>query len=190
MGGTSRVGDDAVRYTDEAIQLMRRAFRGETIHTDTAHHRIAGYEAGPTPPQPIDVWLGSQGPKMLAVTGGSSDGWMCPLNIYVPPAAVPERQAVIDVAAGRAGRQPSAIRRIYNVIGEIVTGEFGARRTGTGLVGTVDQWVQTLSEWAVELGFDTFIFWPVTEAAVQQRVFASEVVPGVRARVEELRGKA
>jgi alkanesulfonate monooxygenase SsuD/methylene tetrahydromethanopterin reductase-like flavin-dependent oxidoreductase (luciferase family) len=124
---------------------------------------------------------------MLAVTGRSSDGWMCPLNIYVPPAAVPARQAVIDDAARGATRDPSAIRRIYNVIGEIVTGQVGASRSGTGLVGTVDQWIDALSEWAVNLGFDTFIFWPVTEPAAQLSLFASEVVPGVRAKVVELR---
>jgi hypothetical protein len=115
---------------------------------------------------------------------------MCPLNVYVPPAAVPDRQAVIDEAARRAGREPSAVRRVYNVIGEIATGERGAGRAGTGLVGTVDHWIQMLSEWAVELGFDTFIFWAVTDPDEQLRVFASEVVPGVRAKVEELRGTA
>jgi hypothetical protein len=57
-------------------------------------------------------------------------------------------------------------------------------------VGTVDQWIETLSEWAVELGFDTFIFWAVTEPAEQLSLFASEVVPGVRAKVKELRGAA
>jgi alkanesulfonate monooxygenase SsuD/methylene tetrahydromethanopterin reductase-like flavin-dependent oxidoreductase (luciferase family) len=185
MGGVPRTGDDAVAFTDEAIQIMRRAFHGETIHANTRQHRVAGYEAGPIPPQPIQVWLGSQGPKMLVVTGRSSDGWMCPLNIYVPPEAVPERQALIDEATRGAGRDPSAIRRIYNVIGEI-----GTSRAGTGLVGTVDHWIDTLSEWAVDLGFDTFIFWTVTDPAAQLSVFASEVVPGVRARVAELRGAA
>jgi alkanesulfonate monooxygenase SsuD/methylene tetrahydromethanopterin reductase-like flavin-dependent oxidoreductase (luciferase family) len=185
MGGVPRAGDGAVAFTEEAIQIMRRALRGEMIQADTAQHRIAGYQAGPTPPQPIEVWLGSQGPKMLAVTGRSSDGWMSPLNIYVPPESLPERQALIDEAARRAGRDPSAIRRIYNVIGEI-----GTSRAGTGLVGTVDRWVETLSEWAIDLGFDTFIFWTVTDPAAQLSVFTAEVVPGVRARVAELRGAA
>jgi alkanesulfonate monooxygenase SsuD/methylene tetrahydromethanopterin reductase-like flavin-dependent oxidoreductase (luciferase family) len=185
MGGVPRTGDDAVAFTDEAIQVMRRALRGGTIQADTKQHRIAGYEAGPIPPQPIEVWLGSQGRKMLAVAGRSSDGWMSPLNIYVPPESVPERQALIDETARRDGRDPSAVRRIYNVIGEI-----GTSRAGTGLVGTVDHWIETLSEWAIDLGFDTFIFWTVTDPAAQLSVFTSEVIPGLRARVAELRGAA
>jgi alkanesulfonate monooxygenase SsuD/methylene tetrahydromethanopterin reductase-like flavin-dependent oxidoreductase (luciferase family) len=185
MGGTPRSGQDMVAFTDESIQIMRSALRGGAVKADTPHHRIAGYQAGPTPPRPVEVWVGSQKPKMLAVTGRSGDGWICPLNIYVAPEEVPERQVAIDEAARGAGRDPREIRRIYNVIGAI-----GTYRGGRGLIGTVDHWVDTLSGWAVELGFDTFIFWPATDPSGQLGVFTSEVIPAVRSRVAELRGRA
>ena len=48
-------------------------------------------------------------------------------------------------------------------------------------------WVDTLTEWSVDLGFDTFIFWPMTAPLAQLEVFATEVVPAVRQRVSERR---
>jgi hypothetical protein len=43
------------------------------------------------------------------------------------------------------------------------------------------------TEWSVDLGFDTFIFWPTTAPLAELEVFATEVVPGVRQRVSERR---
>jgi alkanesulfonate monooxygenase SsuD/methylene tetrahydromethanopterin reductase-like flavin-dependent oxidoreductase (luciferase family) len=182
MGGLPRSGATMVRFTEEAVQIIRQALRGGAVQTDTAQHRIAGYRAGPVPPEPIEVWVGSQGPRMLAVTDRSGDGWVCPLNIYVGPEDVPERQAIIDDAARAAGRDPRKVRRISNVIGVIG----GPGRTG--LVGPVEAWADALAAWAVDLGFDTFVFWPLSDAPAQLQAFASEVVPAVRARVADLRG--
>jgi alkanesulfonate monooxygenase SsuD/methylene tetrahydromethanopterin reductase-like flavin-dependent oxidoreductase (luciferase family) len=182
MGGVPRSGSDMVAFTDEAIQVMRRALRGGAVQLDTVHHHIAGYQAGPVPPEPIEVWVGSMGPKMLAVTGRSSDGWVCPLNLYVPPGEVAGRQALIDEAARTAGRDPREIRRIYNVLGAI-----GDHRGGRGLIGSAQTWTDSLTEWILELGFDTFIFWPTTDPAGQLEIFASEVMPAVRANVDEAR---
>jgi hypothetical protein len=39
-----------------------------------------------------------------------------------------------------------------------------------------------------DLGFDTFIFWPMTSPLDQAEVFATEVAPAVRQRVRERRG--
>jgi alkanesulfonate monooxygenase SsuD/methylene tetrahydromethanopterin reductase-like flavin-dependent oxidoreductase (luciferase family) len=119
---------------------------------------------------------------MLAVTGRSSDGWVSPLSTYMRPEAVPSRQRLIDDAARSAGRDPATVRRIYNVVGAI-----GAARRGPGLTGDVETWVETLSDWAVDLGFDTFIFWPMTAPLAQLETFTSEVVPAVRQRVVERR---
>ncbi|MEV2271875.1 LLM class flavin-dependent oxidoreductase [Nonomuraea africana] len=92
------------------------------------------------------------------------------------------RQRIIDEAAADAGRDPSTLRRVYNVIG--VIGDHG---DGPGLVGGVRRWVDTLAEWAVELGFDTFVFWPATDPERQLGLFTGEVVPAVRERVDAIR---
>src|SRR5205807_10229687 len=158
----------------EALQIMRRALAGDAVQFHSGHHAIEGYAAGPVPPAPVPLWLGSAEPRMLEVTGRSSDGWVCPLNIYVPPEAVPARQQLIDNAARAAGRHPAAVRRIYNVIGAI-----GSSHGGRGLVGDVPLWIDTLTRWAVELGFDTFVFWPKTDPPAQLKTFAADVVPEV-----------
>ena len=153
------------------------------MKVDSDHHQIGGYEAGPVPPAPVPVLLGSQQPKMLAVTGRAADGWVSPLNIYVPPTEVAWRQQAIDEAARAAGRDPREVRRIYNVIGAIGHG-LGA----PGLRGGPEQWTAVLTSWALDLGFDTFVFWPVLDHRRQLELFASEVVPAVRGAVAEGRG--
>ena len=102
----------------------------------------------------------------------------------MPPPAVPAAQKLIDDAARLAGRDPAAVRRIYNVVGSI-----GAERGGPGLTGDSQAWVDALTEWSVDLGFDTFIFWPMAEPLAQLETFAREVVPAVRQRVSERRGQ-
>ena len=183
MGGMRRSGREMIEFTDEALQVMRRALAGGAVEFHSRQHAIEGYEAGPVPASPVPLWLGSSGPRMLGVTGRSSDGWVSPLSTYMPPTAVPAAQELIDEAANSTGRDPALVRRIYNVVGAI-----GPARGGSRLIGDVHTWVETLTDWAVDLGFDTFIFWPMTAPAAQLEVFASEVVPAVRQRVAERRG--
>jgi hypothetical protein len=76
------------------------------------------------------------------------------------------------------------VRRIYNVVGAI-----GPARSGPGLTGDVESWVAALTDWSIELGLDTFIFWPMTAPLAQLEGFATQVVPGVRQRVSERRGQ-
>ncbi|MDQ7909435.1 LLM class flavin-dependent oxidoreductase [Phytohabitans sp. ZYX-F-186] len=182
MGGVRRPGPEMVAYTAESLQVMRRALAGGGVRLNSEQHHIEGYAAGPVPPAPVPIWLGSQKARMLEVTGRHSDGWISPLNIYVPPAQVPSRQRIIDKAAREAGRDPAAVRRVYNVIGAI-----GSHRGGTGLVGDPRTWIDTLTTWAVDLGFDTFVFWPVTAAEAQLKLFVDQVVPGVREQVRQRR---
>ncbi|MEU6343118.1 LLM class flavin-dependent oxidoreductase [Streptomyces sp. NPDC046977] len=182
MGGLPRSGAAMVDFTEGALGLLRGALDGGPVRLRDAHHTVEGYRAGPVPPAPVGVWLGAQKPRMLALTGRAADGWISPLNIYVPPERVPGAQRLIDEAAEAAGRAPASIRRVYNVIGTI-----GDRRGLPGLTGDAGHWADTLSEWAVGLGFDTFVFWPAAEPDKQLAVFAEEVVPAVRERVARLR---
>ena len=182
MGGTRRTGRAMVEFTEEALGIMRLALRGRVVEFRSNQHTVEGYDAGPIPAAPIPLWLGANGDRMLGVTGRASDGWVSPLSVYVRPAVVPARQKVIDEAARSAGRVPADIRRIYNVVGAI-----GLPDGGSGLNGDVGSWVSTLTDWAVDLGFDTFIFWPTTAPLAQLETFAREVVPAVRERVGDRR---
>ncbi|MFE0455640.1 LLM class flavin-dependent oxidoreductase [Streptomyces sp. NPDC058914] len=182
MGGPARRGPDMVAFAEESLGLLRRSLNGDAVRLHSPYHAIDGYQAGPVPPKPVQLWLGAQKRRMLALAGKQADGWISPLNIYVPPHAVPSRQQIIDEAAVEAGRDPRTLRRVYNVIGSV-----GNHGGGPGLVGDVSRWVDTLAEWTVELGFDTFVFWPVTDPEQQLSLFAEKVVPAVRERVAEIR---
>lgn len=92
------------------------------------------------------------------------------------PANLSSATAIIEDAAAAAGRDPERIRRIYNLMGTITDGDLG----DGPLDGPLDLWVERLSSWAVDLGIDTFVFWPPGQGTAQIERFAQEVVPGVR----------
>jgi alkanesulfonate monooxygenase SsuD/methylene tetrahydromethanopterin reductase-like flavin-dependent oxidoreductase (luciferase family) len=81
----------------------------------------------------------------------------------------------IDDGAAAAGRDPSAVRRILNAGGRIADGA-----TRDLLDGPPEHWIETLTGFAREFGFDTFVFWPSEQPLEQLQRFAEEVVPALR----------
>jgi alkanesulfonate monooxygenase SsuD/methylene tetrahydromethanopterin reductase-like flavin-dependent oxidoreductase (luciferase family) len=176
MGGPRRSPAEAVDALEEAIHLIRLFWSGErTIDYDGRFYSVRGLHPGPPPAHPIGIWLGAYKPRMLALTGRLADGWV-PSLPYAPPPEIQAMRERIDEAAAAAGRDPSEIRRIYNVVGEITDdGE-----EGDGLRGTAAQWGEWLTSFVVDLGFDTLIFWPQGDTVRQVERFATEVAPVVR----------
>jgi alkanesulfonate monooxygenase SsuD/methylene tetrahydromethanopterin reductase-like flavin-dependent oxidoreductase (luciferase family) len=178
MGGPARSPGEAVAALDEAIQIIRAFWSGERSL------RFAGARPGPRPAHPIGIWLGAYRPRMLALTGRLADGWI-PSVGYAPPERLPEMQRRIDEAALAAGRRPQDIRRAYNLVGRI-----GAGPAQDRMDGPPARWIAELTRFVVELGMDTFIFWPTDDRLRQIELFAAEVVPGVREAVARERGSA
>src|SRR5690606_38882145 len=98
------------------------------------------------------------------------------------PARIAGMQKRIDEAAQEAGRDPGDIRRAYNVMGMIMDGV-----SEGPLNGPVKMWVEELTRFVVELGLDTFIYWPAGDRLRQMERFANEVVPAVREAVDKAR---
>jgi alkanesulfonate monooxygenase SsuD/methylene tetrahydromethanopterin reductase-like flavin-dependent oxidoreductase (luciferase family) len=183
MGGPRRAPADALAATAEALEILRQAFAGGgRVVARGQHYPVPGYNAGPRPAHDIRVWVGAQKRRMLELIGRKAGGWVCALSSYIPPDDVPQLQSIIDAAAVAAGRRPSDIRRLYNVVGSI-----RPTRGEQGLAGPVEQWIDTLTRWATDLGFDTFVFWPEDPSEEQVRLFAQEVVPGVLEQVNAIR---
>jgi alkanesulfonate monooxygenase SsuD/methylene tetrahydromethanopterin reductase-like flavin-dependent oxidoreductase (luciferase family) len=183
MGMPRREAASMVAYSDAAVGILRSALRGGHVQAGNDEHRVS-YDAGPAAARPPQVWLGAQKPRMLRLAGRKAEGWISPLNIYVPPADVPEKQRTIDEAARSAGRNPADIRRIYNVIGAITTGGTSPTHdVRQGLIGDTEAWVDFLTDSVTTLGFDTFVFWPTGSVQQQAEVFATEVVPAARASI-------
>jgi alkanesulfonate monooxygenase SsuD/methylene tetrahydromethanopterin reductase-like flavin-dependent oxidoreductase (luciferase family) len=185
MGGPARSPREALEALEEAVRIIRLFWSGErTIAFEGRYYTVKGLHPGPAPVHSISIWIGAYKPKMLNLIGRLADGWV-PSLPYAPPDQIPAMQQRIDEGAREAGRDPGAIRRIYNVMGEITDGP-----TRGLLEGAVEHWVEELTRFVVELGFDTFTFWAGENYAEQLERFAREVVPGVveatgRRRVEE-----
>jgi alkanesulfonate monooxygenase SsuD/methylene tetrahydromethanopterin reductase-like flavin-dependent oxidoreductase (luciferase family) len=178
IGGPRRSPGESVDALAEAIEIIRRSWSGErSVTFEGRHYGVKGFHPGPPPAHDIGIWLGSYKPRMLALTGRLADGWV-PSHGPAPPAQIPEMAKRVDEAAKEAGRDPRAIRRIYNLSGQIADGPVRER-----LQGPPEHWIETLTGFVLELGFDSFLFSPAEDAVGQIERFAQEVAPGVREAV-------
>ncbi|MEP9361597.1 LLM class flavin-dependent oxidoreductase [Nocardioides sp. CN2-186] len=142
-GGPRRTPGEALRALDEGIGVIRST-----------------WSAGPTPAHDVEIWIGAIGPRMLELTGRVGDGWL-PSESYVPVDTLAERNARIDDAAVAAGRDPSTIRRLYNVT-----------------PSTDPSWAERLAELTLTHGTSTFILG--SDDPDEIRRYGVEVAPAVR----------
>jgi alkanesulfonate monooxygenase SsuD/methylene tetrahydromethanopterin reductase-like flavin-dependent oxidoreductase (luciferase family) len=181
MGGPRRTPREAVDALEEAIAVLRLCWSGERgLRYDGGHYSLGGVHSGPLPAHPIGIWIGAIGPRMLRLTGRAADGWV-PSSTYLPPEQLAARHAQIDDAAAQAGRDPAAIRRVYNVAGRIADGP-----TESFLRGPASHWVEELTRLVTEYGMDTFVFWPDDAPETQLPAFA-ELTDDVRQQVARAR---
>jgi alkanesulfonate monooxygenase SsuD/methylene tetrahydromethanopterin reductase-like flavin-dependent oxidoreductase (luciferase family) len=183
MGGPGRSRGESIEALEEAVQIIRAFWSGtRALRFEGKYYTIKGAHPGPRPAHTIGLWLGTYGPRALRLTGRLADGWI-PSSSYAPPERLPEMQQRINDAALAAGRQPQDIRRLYNVMGFITDGTLQGP-----LSGPVSYWIDELTRLAVEVGMDTFIYWPADDRLRQIERFAAEVVPAVGERVTRSRG--
>lgn len=184
MGEPRKRPGEAFRSVREAMEVMRLLWSNErSARYDGEFYSLNGVRPGPRPAHDIGIWLGSQGPRMLALTGEIADGWVAPIPSYLPYERWEEAQRRIDAGAREAGRDPSEVLRIANIPGAI-TASGGSRPSGSDpLVGGSDFWAETLAEWASEFRFDGFVFWPAEDPEGQTRRFGEEVAPAVKEAV-------
>ena len=175
MGGPVRSGQEALKSLEEAILIVRAFWSGErTIAFEGRHYSVRGLHPGPAPAHPIGIWLGVGKPRALGLAGRLADGWVPSLS-WATPELVPAMMRRVDEGAAAAKRDPSEIRRVYNVGGTIADTPAGGL-----LEGPPEHWIETLGGFAKELGFDTFVFWPDEEPLTQLERFATEIVPALR----------
>jgi alkanesulfonate monooxygenase SsuD/methylene tetrahydromethanopterin reductase-like flavin-dependent oxidoreductase (luciferase family) len=148
MGGPRRSPGESVDALSEAIDVIRHVWSGgRSIRYDGEHYRLDGYQSGPRPAHEIGIWLGAYGPRMLRLVGEKADGWVPSLREGLAPEDLGEKDRRITEAAQAAGRDPAAIRRIWNVMTPVVAGE--EKRLAEQLAG-----------WAERHNADTFVVWP------------------------------
>lgn len=98
---------DAIRIMHGLWSQPNFSYEGRIYHTEAAPME-------PKPARRIPIWLGTYGPRALAVTGELADGWFPSLG-FAPPDRIPAMRERIVAAARSAGRDPADITCAYNV---------------------------------------------------------------------------
>jgi alkanesulfonate monooxygenase SsuD/methylene tetrahydromethanopterin reductase-like flavin-dependent oxidoreductase (luciferase family) len=173
-----------VRALEEAIMVVRALCGGgDPVTFDGEFYHVTGLTpaAAPTPP----IWIGSLGPKALAVTGRHADGWIPGHLADWRSTRVAESRPIVDEAAASAGRNPADVDTIYNVSGRLTRDPAPQTRDDEGrwIGGGVTQWVEELTFAVLEHGAAAFIYLLAPGESISEvtlNLWAHEVVPAVR----------
>ena len=166
---------DKIDGLAEAIEIARGLWTEPALTYDGRVFHTADAPMTPKPPRPIPIWVGTFGPRALALTGRLADGWIPSLG-HAPPEAVPAMIDKIAAAADKAGRDIGDITFGYLVEVKID----GPAADQSTVTGSADEVAARLIEFAA-LGFTAFnlkVSGPDREEQAER--VAREVVPLVR----------
>lgn len=189
MGGPRRAPAQALTALEEAIGIIRSMWRaGETVRESGQEYEVRGVHAGPAPEHDIGIWLGSVGSRSLNLTGRRAEGWAAPIPAYLPYENRAGALAAIDEGAKEAGRDPSEILRIAQLVGTVTDAPTRGPTHHADLRGDAPiradaaQWAELMHGLAEDLGFGAFVFWPEETTLDQLGRWARDVVPAARDR--------
>ncbi len=95
-------GVDRNKRIEQTIDLCRSWWQGEAVTGEFDGFVYNDVTVGPPPLQePLEIWLGGNGPKGLALTASHADGW---LASRATPAQAEVSRQTIEAAAAKAGR--------------------------------------------------------------------------------------
>ena len=106
--------DKPFTTTREYLELFKRVMAGGRI--SYAGERLAcdGFRLQMQPPEPVPVWLGAMGDRMLALAGEVADGAFL---AWCPPGEVAAKRRIIHEAARAAGRDPGSVELVCSFWG-------------------------------------------------------------------------
>lgn len=172
LGGPVPTARAKVDGLADAIEIMRAAWAQPSATHHGAIYSVDRLQLQPKPEQRIPIWLGTYGPRALAVTGRLADGWIPSLG-FAGPTRIPELLDRVRSASVAAGRAPDAVRAIYNVPVDLNP---AARRTEDAVAGSATDIIEQLQAFT-ELGFTGFNLMP---SGSQARAIAGDVLPALR----------
>src|SRR5579875_1119183 len=76
LGGPLLSPAEKVDGLAEAIEVIRGGWTQPGYTRHGRQHSVRALELEPRPARPIPIWLGTFGPRALAVTGRLADGWI------------------------------------------------------------------------------------------------------------------
>jgi alkanesulfonate monooxygenase SsuD/methylene tetrahydromethanopterin reductase-like flavin-dependent oxidoreductase (luciferase family) len=186
--GVPRLSPGArIRALEEAIVVVRAlSGGGDPVTFDGEFYHVTELTpaAAPTPP----IWVGTGGPKGLAVTGRHADGWIPPHAADWRSAVVAESRPIIDEAAASAGRDPADVGTVYLVSGRITRDPRPETRDDEGrwIGGGVKQWVEELTLAVLDHDAAAFNYLVRPGESLGETTvdyWTHEIVPGVRAAI-------
>jgi alkanesulfonate monooxygenase SsuD/methylene tetrahydromethanopterin reductase-like flavin-dependent oxidoreductase (luciferase family) len=184
MGAPRLSPGAAVDAFEEAIVLVKMLCGGGPPVTHQGRH----YQVSKIDPAPVAapaVWTGSVGRKSLAATGRVADGWIPGHAADWLSERYGASRPIIDEAATAVRRDPREIRTVFNFPGRITDRPLAATRDRDGrwIGGSVDQWVEELTEAVLEHGASGFILFSPsggTQDVDSLGRWGREIVPAVR----------
>lgn len=95
-------GLDRTARVQHMIELCRAWWSGDAVTAEVGDWSFDGITVAPPPIQdPLEIWLGGNGPRALQLTGTHGDGW---LASRATPAQAEGHRATIEAAAAQVGR--------------------------------------------------------------------------------------
>src|SRR5207249_4653011 len=105
-------GDHLVSRFEESFEIVRRLLSGERVTSTGRFHSVEDAVLLPPPAHRPSLMVGSNGPRMLAITLPHVDAWNTWYDGYGNiPAGFAVLNRRIDDTAADAGRDPAAIAR-------------------------------------------------------------------------------
>jgi alkanesulfonate monooxygenase SsuD/methylene tetrahydromethanopterin reductase-like flavin-dependent oxidoreductase (luciferase family) len=98
----------------EALTVIRGLWSGPGFSFHGTRYQTEAADLEPKPGHHIPVWLGTFGPRALAVTGRLADGWIPSLG-YTPAEQLPVMRDRVLAAARSAGRDPAQLTCALNL---------------------------------------------------------------------------
>ena len=173
FGLAQRSGREKVSAQREAITIMREMWSGRAVEVQGVHFAVCGARITPPPTHAIPIWIGSYGPRALALAGAMADGWIPSVGRIGVDRSLELLRTVRDAAVA-AGREPEVITYACNVpIGNQGGGGASERYAPRGTAELIGQLTAL-----VDGGFTVFMFSPATVA--EQQMLAQEVMPVLR----------
>jgi alkanesulfonate monooxygenase SsuD/methylene tetrahydromethanopterin reductase-like flavin-dependent oxidoreductase (luciferase family) len=183
LGGPRWTPRETVEAVSEAIDVLHALWEPNQLIAKDGGHYPLQTRSGPAPAHRIGIWLGVAGPRMLDLLGHKADGWVAPLGTgYETKAQAQDR---IDTAAHAAGREPTDIRRVIQLVGSVTQTPLTQTRPTSGpgnqpIRTTPQIWARIIRELAEDERFDTINFVPERETAEQIQLFGETIIPLAR----------
>lgn len=171
---------DKIDGMAEAIELIRGLWSTPDLSYAGRLHRTDHARLEPRPDQPIPIWLGTYGPRALAITGRLADGWI-PSFGFAPPDKVGALRDQVVAAAEEAGRDPGEITMAYNLLVRVEAHPAAAGAPSPSVISGSGESIAEQLLGFTKLGFNAFNLVPGgPDRLGQVERLGTEVLPGLR----------